>query len=75
MRRASKLLHKRPAQRADLNDVTHVEREFLRPVCSRKIGCNGVCAAAALDLIDHRVGPARGAAIVDQHLSARFPEG
>ena len=28
-----------------------------------------------LDLIDHRVGLARGAAIVDQHLSARFPEG
>ena len=55
---------------------THVEPEFLRSLCRRKIGCDGACAAAvALDLIDHRVGLACGAAIVDQHLSARFPEG
>jgi len=59
-----------------LNDATHVERESLRPLCCRKIGCSGVCAVAvALDLIDHRVGLGRGAAIVNQHLSASFPEG
>ena len=59
-----------------LNDATHVEREFLRPLCCRKISCDGVCAAAvALDLNDHRVGLVRGAAIMDQHLSAGFPEG
>jgi len=59
-----------------LNDGAHVEPEFLRSLCRRKIGCDGACAAAvALDLIDHRVGLARGAAIVDQHLSARLPEG
>ena len=59
-----------------LDDATHVEREFLRPLCCRKIGCDGLCAAAvALDLIDHRVGLARGAAVMDQHPSASFPEG
>jgi hypothetical protein len=37
---------------------------------------HGPCAAVlALDLIDYRVDLARGAAMVDQHLSARFPEG
>jgi hypothetical protein len=35
-----------------LNDATHVERELLRSLCRRKIGCDGACAAAvALDLI------------------------
>ena len=35
-----------------------------------------MCAAAvALDLIDHRVGLARGSAIMEQHLSPGLSEG
>jgi hypothetical protein len=59
-----------------LNDATHVEREFLWSLCRRKMGCDGACVAAvALDLIDLRVGLARGAAMADQHLGASFPKG
>jgi hypothetical protein len=46
---------------------------FYGPSAVAKIGCDGVCAAAVA--LDHRAGVARDAAIVDQHLSARFPEG
>ena len=59
-----------------LYNATHVGREFLRAIRYRKIGGDGVCATAvAPDLIDHCIGIARGAAIMDQHLSASFAEG
>jgi hypothetical protein len=45
-----------------LNDATTSNASFYVPL------------PFALDLIDHCVGLARGAGIVDLHLSARFPE-
>jgi hypothetical protein len=57
-----------------LNAARHVEREFLGPLCCRKIGTGGDAATLALDLIDHRVGLARGAAIEDQTQAQPFPK-
>jgi hypothetical protein len=52
MRRASNSCISDQHNEPILNDATHVERELLRSLCRRKIGCDGACAAAvALDLI------------------------